>query len=185
MNVTQLSEKVTDNSENGCTSVLQKWYTLDEQEVLSEEGGGIMYTIFDVANFFLSKEEMTHKKLQKLCYYAQAWYCALHQGEPLVDAEFQAWVHGPVAPELYSRYADRGWSPIPKIDSKPQMREETMEFLDMVYNTYEDLDGDDLEYLTHQESPWINARKGLEALTPSRNVMHEYYLSLYQEEQND
>ena len=26
--------------------------------------------IFDVANWFLSKEEMTHKKLQKLCYYA-------------------------------------------------------------------------------------------------------------------
>ena len=25
------------------------------------------YSIFDVANWFLSKESMTHKKLQKLC----------------------------------------------------------------------------------------------------------------------
>ena len=35
-------------------------------------------TIFDVANYFRSKEEMTHKKLQKLVYYAYAWYIALY-----------------------------------------------------------------------------------------------------------
>lgn len=34
-----------------------------------------MRTVFDVAEWFLSKESMTNKKLQKLCCYAQAWYC--------------------------------------------------------------------------------------------------------------
>ena len=30
-----------------------------------------------IAKWFLSKQSMEHKKLQKLCYYAQAWHCAL------------------------------------------------------------------------------------------------------------
>ena len=29
--------------------------------------------ITDVANWFLLKEDMSHKKIQKLCYYAEAW----------------------------------------------------------------------------------------------------------------
>ena len=35
------------------------------------------YSVLDVANWVLTHEAMTHKKLQKLCYYAQAWYYAL------------------------------------------------------------------------------------------------------------
>ena len=41
-----------------------------------------MEKVMDVANWFLSQSSMTHKKLQKLCYYAQAWHCALHNGKP-------------------------------------------------------------------------------------------------------
>ena len=37
-----------------------------------------MATIFDVADWFLSKEAMTPKKLQKLCYYYKAWGLALY-----------------------------------------------------------------------------------------------------------
>ena len=59
-----------------------------------------MFTIFDIANWFLSKEGMTHKKLQKLCYYAQAWYLALYKNK-LIDGYFEAWVHGPVNSSLY------------------------------------------------------------------------------------
>lgn len=54
-------------------------------------------SIFDIADTFLSIEPMTHKKLQKLCYYAQAWHCAL-ENEPICSASFQAWIHGPVCP---------------------------------------------------------------------------------------
>ena len=35
-----------------------------------------MENIMDVARLFLSQESMSHKKLQKLCYYAQAWCSA-------------------------------------------------------------------------------------------------------------
>ena len=75
-----------------------------------------MVNIRDVASWFLSQDSMTHKKLQKLCYYAQAWYCALYDGSPLFEDEIQAWVHGPVVPSLYPVYADYKWIPIPKAE---------------------------------------------------------------------
>lgn len=55
------------------------------------EGGAAKYSVVDVANWFLAHEAMTHKKLQKLCYYVQAWYYALESLQ-LMNTEFQAWV---------------------------------------------------------------------------------------------
>ena len=49
------------------------------------------FTIFDLADAFLSIEAMPLFKLQKLCYYAQAWHLAIYN-EPLVDAQFEAWI---------------------------------------------------------------------------------------------
>src|SRR3712207_9388330 len=59
------------------------------------------YSIFDVADWFLSKEKMTPKKLQKLSYYFEAWCHALFGRTLVNDTQFEAWVHGPVSPELY------------------------------------------------------------------------------------
>ena len=38
-----------------------------------------------------------------------------------------------------------------------------------IYRIYGKLNGDQLECLTHEEMPWKNARKGLEAFEPSNN----------------
>ena len=62
---------------------------------LNRREGARMTSIFEVARFFLTKESMTHLKLQKLCYYAQAWYLTIY-GQRLFNEEFQAWLHGPV-----------------------------------------------------------------------------------------
>ena len=37
-----------------------------------------MINIFELADTFLSFDIMTHKKLQKLCYYAYSWYMVLN-----------------------------------------------------------------------------------------------------------
>ena len=60
------------------------------------------YSIFDVSEWFLSKESMTPKKLQKLSYYFEAWCHALFNRSLINDTRFEAWIHGPVSPELYS-----------------------------------------------------------------------------------
>lgn len=118
--------------------------------------------VYDLANAFLSIESMTHKKLQKLCYYAKAWYLAINDTN-LISEPFEAWVHGAVQPKLYQKYRAYGFQPIPMytgpIDKLP---EEFLGFAKEIYNAYGDLTGDDLEKLNHRELPWINARKGLQ-----------------------
>ncbi len=143
-------------------------------------------TVFDIANYFLSRESMTHKKLQKLCYYYVAWGYALYDEAMIINPTFQAWVHGPVSPELYSKYYSFGWNPIPKTDKLELKKFEEKEdkLLSSVWDTYSDKCGDELEALTHSELPWIEARKGLDEYEPSKNVispeiMKIYYSSIY------
>lgn len=149
-----------------------------------------MTTIFDVAKYFLSIESMTHKKLQKLCYYAQAWHLAL-LNRRLFDGSFEAWVHGPVSPDLYREYREYGWEQIPKSDTvKVAFEEESQGIVDAVYETYCPFDGDQLEAISHNESPWRDARTGLQDWEPSHNVisedaMRQYYKAKYEQSQND
>lgn len=150
-----------------------------------------MENVRDIANWFLSKGSMTHKKIQKLCYYAQAWYCALYDGSPLFEDEIQAWVHGPVIVALYPIFADYRWNKIPQKDfDESILSDDTLEILNAVYNTYGDLTGDQLESLTHSEDPWRITRGDLKPWescnVPIRcDVMREYYAKQYAQSQND
>lgn len=150
-----------------------------------------MATVFDVANWFLSKQPMTHKKLQKLCYYAQAWNLALH-GEALIAEDFEAWVHGPVCRELYYKYSDRGWAEIQQASpyEGTAFTDKEIQLLDAVQRTYGDFSGDDLESFTHNEDPWMNQRLGLDPWVLSNKIisiddMREYYIKRWQDAQND
>lgn len=138
-----------------------------------------MESIYEVAKYFLSREPMTHKKLQKMCYFAQAWYLA-NYGTPLVPNRFEAWVHGPVSPDLYSRYRGWGWEQIPMENQEIYWNDESVEtFLDKVYNTYGSYDADSLEHITHSEVPWQNARKGCAPGAYSRNPISLNDMKIY------
>lgn len=150
-----------------------------------------MENVMNVAKWFLSKSSMTHKKLQKLCYYAQAWYCALYDGAPMFEDEIQAWAHGPVIPALYPVYADFKWNTIPKTNfDENKLSEKTLKILETVYNTYGELSGDQLETLSHTEEPWIEARGDLKPWEICKNeisikTMRKYYGEKYEQSQND
>ena len=61
-----------------------------------------MSNVFTVAKYILQqKGAMSSMKLQKLCYYAQAW-SLVWDDAPLFDEDFQAWRNGPVCYELYN-----------------------------------------------------------------------------------
>lgn len=152
-----------------------------------------MATIYDVAKYFLTKvdrhagDTITHLKLQKLCYYAQAWYLAL-EGKRLFDAHFEAWAHGPVNPGLFEEYRHYGYEPIeyPHDFDPDSLTEEEKEFLDEIWDVYGKYSAKYLEYLTHQEKPWREARgnlpDGARCNTPiSEETMAEYYRSLIED----
>lgn len=141
----------------------------------------------DVAEFFLayaneSGEQITNLKLQKLVYYAQAWHLANFH-KPLFEADFQAWVHGPVIPELYRRYKERGSSPIItelKIeDVRNRFDETTSEFLTEVASIYMPSGAYELELMTHIETPWINARKGFDADQQCETIIPKEAMETY------
>jgi len=139
-----------------------------------------MADVFDMAKAFLSMESMTNKKLQKLCYYAKAWYLALND-ENLFDDEFQAWVHGPVNYDLYLRYKENGFNRIPLVDQSELsgVPEEFLDFAEEVFDAYGELTGGQLEKLTHSEDPWINARGVLDPWMSSNVVISEEDMKQY------
>ncbi|MDC4240683.1 DUF4065 domain-containing protein [Clostridium tertium] len=131
-----------------------------------------MITIFEVADFFLSKVEMSQKKLQKMCYYAYAWYLTLYDEMLFDNGKFEAWIHGPVNIELYHRYKKYGWRSIPK-SGGVELSEDIEEFLNAIFNTFNEYTADQLETMTHDEAPWIEARNGIEADKPSNNKLDD------------
>lgn len=146
-----------------------------------------MYSIFDIANWFLSKESMDQKKVQKLCYYAQAWSLALFD-KRIIDCKFEAWAHGPVCRKLWNELHEHSYFDIPQDALKSKSNEiidsDDIELLDRVWETYKDFSGYQLEVLTHKESPWILARGDTPEFQRcvaeiSENEMGDYYRKLY------
>jgi uncharacterized phage-associated protein len=121
--------------------------------------------IRDAAKYFLtqvgSDDEMTQLKLQKLCYYAQAWYLAINH-DHLFNQEFEAWAHGPANRTLWEEYREFSWHPIPvPHDFNPsQIPRNERSFLDDVWEMYGKFTAKYLEKLTHKEEPWLDARDG-------------------------
>ena len=132
-------------------------------------------TTHKVADWFIRfahevGDAITNLKLQKLVYYAQAWFLALH-GKRLIPAQFQAWVHGPVCYPLYQRFRGYAWNPISENVAEPDLPVEVEEHLREIMEVYGGFSAWDLERLTHAEEPWQNARGDLPADAPSSRVI--------------
>lgn len=149
-------------------------------------------TCFDIAEYFIHLANETgsfisNLKLQKLVYYAQAWHLALYD-EPLFAEDFEAWVHGPVIPQLYQKYRKFGWHPIEQ-EAEPDLPSKIKEFLDEVAREYFASDAYELEQMTHVEAPWNQARGNLPPDAPSNSVIRqewikEYFAPRAEEEEN-
>lgn len=140
-----------------------------------------MATVFDVASYILSKQgHMTTMKLEKLCYYAQAWSLVWDE-RPLFAEEFQAWANGPVCPDLYHRHKGMFRIEPGEIEGDPNAIDaDGKETIDAVLDHYASMTAYDLSELTHHEDPWLDARGNLKEGERCTNVienssMAEYY----------
>ena len=120
-----------------------------------------------IAKYFLTKKSLTPKKIQKLVYYAYSWFIALNnQSENQIlnflfnNEEPEAWIHGPVFPKLYRNFKDYNWNEVPKIEENIIFEnDDVTSFLDDIWSKFGGYSADELEYMTHQETPWLNVRK--------------------------
>lgn len=140
-----------------------------------------MATVFDTAKYILLQlGELSTMKLQKLCYYAQAW-SLVWDDAPLFNEDFQAWSNGPVCPELFFKFQGKfsvSAAEIPSDDSA--LSDEQKDSIQKVLEYYGNKNAQWLSTLTHLEDPWQKARVGIPAGSGSTRVitkesMAEYY----------
>lgn len=143
----------------------------------------------DIANWFLASidrdagDAITHLKLQKLVYYAQAWALA-RLDQPLFEEDCEAWTHGPVIPSLYETFKDYRWEALPYPNTVPEFDPPLETLLAEVLAIYGEWSAKHLETLTHQEVPWQQARGHLPAEVQAQAViskqsMQQYYRTLF------
>jgi len=121
-------------------------------------------------------------KLQKLLYYAQAWSLVWDE-QPLFPERIEAWVNGPVVPELYESHRGQFTLESLPLGNPDRLTETQRETIDKVLNFYGDKSSQWLSELTHKETPWLQARQGLApgergGQEISLATMAEYYESL-------
>ena len=139
-----------------------------------------MKNALDVARYFLRRldreagDTISPLKLQKLLYYAQAWRLVLRE-RPLFSEAIEAWVSGSVVREVWDRYKAYKYHDIPQPDTENiEFLEDEIEVLEEVWESYGELSARQLRDLTHSETPWLNARNGLEPAEKSVNpIPHE------------
>lgn len=139
----------------------------------------------EAAAFYLlgRVRDITPLALQKLLYYAQSFFFVLY-GEELFPDTCQAWVHGPVFPEIYYNYRTHSCilpdePPLACDESHQQLSEKEIAFLNEVVSAFGCYSGAVLEQMTHRERPWIEARGNLQPDDHSRTEISKYAIHEY------
>lgn len=126
-------------------------------------------------------KEITPLALQKILYYAQGFYKAFF-GKFLFEDDCQAWVHGPVFINIYEKYKEFKSANITThidYDIEDIIADEKREILDVIIKYFGYYNGKALEKMSHYETPWINARKGLLPSENSNNIISKEDIEEY------
>jgi uncharacterized phage-associated protein len=144
-----------------------------------------MATVLDVAKYILDQTgSISTMKLQKLCYYAQAWSLAWTEA-PLFDDRIEAWVNGPVCPALFREHKGKFMVSSGDFSSgnSDKLSSDQKDTIDRVLEHYGKWEPYELREQTHSEAPWKNARNGIPDDVSCHNEithesMGEYYGNL-------
>ena len=123
-----------------------------------------------LARFAANGFTMSNLKLQKLLYYVQGHHLATHGQRAFIDS-IKAWAHGPVVPAVYHRYKGFSWNDIFDIPTAPELPPEVSATVDLVLERYGSFTAFELEEMTHAETPWVCARKGIPLGAPASPEM--------------
>ncbi len=120
----------------------------------------------EIARWFINRvdraagEAMTHLKVQKLLYFADAYHMA-NFNKSIFEEQFEAWAHGPVVTEVWRQFKSYQWDAI-KLQPPAKIRDaELLNYLETVYEKFGKLGAKRLEEITHEHAPWKDARGNL------------------------
>ena len=145
-----------------------------------QKGNVNMPDVFDVATYILEKQgTISTMKLQKLCYYAQAWNL-VWADKPLFEEEFHAWANGPVCKELFAK--TQGQFSVDASDengNSNNLSADQKDTIDKVLEYYAPHNAHWLSELTHMEDPWNEARPGIAPGIGSDNIISKESIAMY------
>lgn len=143
-------------------------------------------------------------KLQKILYYEQSWHMVgFGRENTLFDKAPEAWVNGPVYPEIYHIYKDMvsnmcdhlryenfatneedAANRSQELMKRMQLNEEEVSLTERVILLYGSRTQNQLILLTHSERPWSEMREGLMPYDYSKkpislDTMYQYYKARY------
>lgn len=126
-------------------------------------GTKTIYRIEAVAAYILVRQmkRCEAMKIQKLCYYTQAWYLARY-GVPLFAHDFEAWRNGPVSPSLYKYHVgmiDFPTDKLLKVAEPNTLSQGDKVFIDKVLAVYDRYTGVQLQWMAQEQDPWKNTRE--------------------------
>lgn len=139
-----------------------------------------------ISYIFKNLVEVTPLMLQKLLYFIQGMSYAL-LGRPMFVEDCEAWIHGPVYPEVYNLFRNFKYNPIDDVrfvlleGTADELTSEERRVIDLVLNTFGVYGGKVLEKITHNEAPWKNARKGYSDSVPSKEPLSKDSIKAYYE----
>lgn len=142
-----------------------------------------VYSPSDVAKWFINRvdresgEAMTHLKVQKLLYFSQAYYLANFK-TPLFEEDFEAWAHGPVLRSVFNDYSGSKWEALPPTD-EPEIDEAICDYLEAVYANFGKFSAKQLERISHDHTPWKDARGGLPPEARCNTVIPKEHIQKY------
>ena len=119
--------------------------------------------LLSISYIFKIAEEVTPLALQKMLYFAQGIHMAL-SGMEFFREECEAWAHGPVFKDVYDIFKNFKYNPIDDIrfamfqNRFHELPDDEKRIIDLVVETFGMYSGKVLERITHEETPWKNAR---------------------------
>lgn len=152
------------------------------------------YKAKSIANAFITMAnrdgyDITPMQLQKLMYYANGYFLAENDGQPLINEYFEAWDYGPVVPTVFYEFREYHDRPIKRfaytydrekrktiVAPQPIGDARSEGVLDWVWRHYRDYDGIELSNMTHKkDGPWDRARRraGNSLMRNERLEMHD------------
>lgn len=147
-----------------------------------QQGDKAQDKIYHVVQYILGvSEDVTPHALQKILYYAQAFFKVFY-GYHLFEDDCEAWAQGPVYPNIYYQLKDSYDHPLMKnscsLDDKEQF------FIDLIMRYFGCYSGKSLERMTHCEKPWRDARSGMmsvqvEGRVIEKSSIEKYFMDVY------
>lgn len=124
-------------------------------------------------------EPVTHLKLQKLLYFAQAAHLSLF-GTPLFADDIEAWALGPVVPSVYRVFARFNDSVIPPAEAARTADPDIAAFLQEIWRLFGKYSAGELVHLSHEIGPWrLLYREGQQSVAIPQDLIRSAFQNVF------